>query len=123
MASNKPTVLIIDDDLPMLELYRRELGRDYCILICTDQREALTLFDAQPLNALVLEPALAEGRGWDLFVTLRSRAQELRLPIILCSILDERKRGMEGGAAAFLVKPVLPAHLRDTLLLTIGKHL
>jgi len=123
MASNKPTVLIIDDDLLMLELYRRELGQDYAVLTCTDQNEALTLFDTQTLNALVLEPALAEGRGWDLLASIRLRAQELHLPIILCSILDERKRGMEGGAAAFLVKPVLPAHLRDTLHLTIGKSL
>jgi len=123
MASGKPTVLIIDDDLPMLELYRRELGQDYTVLTCADQSEALTLFDAQPLDALVLEPALAEGCGWELLATLRSCAQKPRFPIILCSILDERKRGMENGAAAFLVKPVLPAHLRDTLQLTIGKSL
>jgi DNA-binding response OmpR family regulator len=123
MAPNKPTVLIIDDDLLMLELYRRELGQDYAILTCTDRNEALTLFDAQPLSAVVLEPALAEGRGWELLVVLRLRAQAFQFPVILCSILDERKRGMEGGAAAFLVKPVLPAHLRDVLQLTIGKNL
>lgn len=123
MASDKPIVLIVDDDLPMLELYRRELGQDYTVLTCADQSEALTMFDAYPLAALVLEPALAEGQGWELMADLRSRAQASRLPIILCSILDERKRGMENGAAAFLVKPVLPAHLRDTLHLTIGKSL
>ncbi len=123
MASNKPTVLIIDDDLLMLELYRRELGQDYAILICSDWNEALTLFAAQPLSAVVLEPALAEGHGWDLLAALRLRAQELQFPVILCSILDERKRGMASGAVAFLVKPVLPVHLRDTLRLTIGKNL
>jgi DNA-binding response OmpR family regulator len=45
------------------------------------------------------------------------QAMKLRSPlrIILCSVLDDRRRGMNLGAAAYLVKPVLPKTLLDTL--------
>jgi DNA-binding response OmpR family regulator len=37
------------------------------------------------------------------------------LPIILCSTLDARRRGFENGANIYLVKPVLPTVLIETL--------
>jgi DNA-binding response OmpR family regulator len=43
------------------------------------------------------------------------------VPIILCSALDERKRGLELGASAYLVKPVLPAALLEALRRVTGR--
>jgi DNA-binding response OmpR family regulator len=37
------------------------------------------------------------------------------IPLIVCSTLDERRRGIALGAAAYLVKPTLPATLLATL--------
>src|SRR5436189_3796740 len=105
MDPNPPSVLIVEDDPPTLELYRRELSRTYHVLACSEERQALELLRTQAVCALVLEPAVLGGRGWDLLTAIKNSPQAHAVPVILCSTLDRRRRGMEMGAAACLVKP------------------
>jgi DNA-binding response OmpR family regulator len=84
------------------------------VLACFSKSETLDAVDSQNPKAIILEPAALNEEGWDLLnaiVTLPDRF----LPVILCTILDERKRGLQEGAAAYLIKPVLPATLLETL--------
>ena len=114
MSNGLPTILIVENDPPTLELYCRELSRDFRVLACFSKSETLDAIDSQSPKAIILEPAALDEEGWDLLnaiVTLPYRS----LPVILCTILDERKRGMQEGAAAYLIKPVLPAVLLETL--------
>ena len=120
MPSILPTILIIENDPPSLELYRRELGRDFRVLACFSKSEALDAVNSQNPKAIILEPAALNEEGWNLLnaiVTLPDRF----LPVILCTILDERKRGLQEGAAAYLIKPVLPVTLLETLHKVIKK--
>ena len=115
MQITPPAILIVERDLPTLELYQRELSRDYEILTCSETRQALALLCAHRISAVVLEPSAPDGQGWSLLAAIKSLPGPSPIPVILCSTLDERKRGMEMGAAAYLVKPVLPTTLRKTL--------
>ncbi|MFN8472318.1 MAG: response regulator [Anaerolineae bacterium] len=115
MRPVRPTVLIIDDDLPTLALYQRELGRDYRVLTCSDEQSAVECLRVENLSAVVLEPVALGKQGWDLLTTIKTREPERSIPIILCSTQDERRRGLEMGAAACLTKPVLPTALRRAL--------
>lgn len=115
MPKKNDTVLIIENDPPTLELYRRELSRDYTVLACLTGDAAMELVSSGDLCAVVLEPAMEGGAGWNLLARLNRALQDRRVPIILCSTQDECRRGMEQGAAAYLLKPVLPVLLRDTL--------
>ncbi len=114
------TILIIENDPPTLELYRRELIQDYQVLPCLNEEEALRLAGSPDLCAVVLEPAISDGSGWRLLSKLKKAFGERQIPIILCSTQDERRRGLKEGASAFLVKPVLPIELHDTLRKIIG---
>ena len=40
MMQTKPSLLIVDDDLPTLELYQRELSGDYQVLTCQERVQA-----------------------------------------------------------------------------------
>ena len=115
MQTTSQTILIVECDLPTLELYRRELSRDYQILACSEVQQALVLLHTRQISAVVLEPAAPDERGWSLLTTIKNLPGIPSIPVVMCSILDERKRGMEMGAAAYLVKPVLPTALRETL--------
>ncbi len=120
MSSILPTILIIENDPPTLELYCRELSWDFRVLACYSKSETLDAIDSQSPSAIILEPAAMNEEGWDLLnaiVALPGRS----LPVILCTILDERKRGIQEGAAAYLIKPVLPAVLLETLHKVIKK--
>ena len=111
----KPPILIIESNNPTLKLYRRELSRDFRVLACSEMTEALTLAVTSNLAAVVLEPEISNGQGWKLLSELKQFFSGKSLPIILCSTVDERKRGLDAGAVDFLVKPVLPSVLVETI--------
>mgnify|MGYP000926885564 CR=1 FL=1 len=118
----KPRIVIVESDLPTLELYRRELSSDYEVLATLDVTEALAMAHMAGICAVVLEPALGGGKGWELLAALGRTAIAARPPVILCSTSDERRKGMTLGAAAFLVKPVLPTTLHQVLQRIIAKR-
>ena len=115
MPQSKPLVLIIESNNPTLELYRRELSQEFQVLACAEENKALTMIENPGLAAVVLEPAISSGQGWKLLAKLQKSLGKRAIPIILCSTMDERKRGLEAGAFDFLVKPVLPYMLIETL--------
>lgn len=108
------TILLIEHDEATRALYARELGREYRVFACPDEHEALALLHAHAICAVILEPGPAQG-GWALLTTIKQTGAIRGIPVILCSTLDERKRGLELGASAYLVKPVLPAALLETV--------
>jgi DNA-binding response OmpR family regulator len=122
MQTTEQSILIVEYDLPTLELYQRELSRDYQILACSQTQQALALLQTHCVSAVVLEPATPDEQGWSLLAAIKSMSGPSSIPVILCSTLDERKRGMEMGAIAYLVKPVLPTTLRETLRQVIHRN-
>jgi DNA-binding response OmpR family regulator len=115
MRSPEQSILLVEHDEPTRELYLRELSRDFRVFACGDEWAALELLHTHDIRAVVLEPDAADGSGWDLLASLKHADCTRAVPVILCSALDERKRGLELGACAYLVKPVLPAALLEAL--------
>src|SRR5258708_35167284 len=105
MPKRTQTILIVESDPPTLQLYQRALSQEYEVLACTDETQALAHLQNHSLQAIVLEPAIYGGRGWALLATIKAGTQTQFVPVILCTILDERKRGLEMGASVCLVKP------------------
>lgn len=115
MSNEKPAILLLEADPETFELYERELRPHYQVFRCEDAGAIFRLLGSVDIRVVVLEPAIAGGGGWRLVETLLSAAPANRPDIVICSTLDERRRGMNLGAAAYLVKPILPMTLLDTL--------
>ncbi len=115
MQATTQAILIVERDLPTLELYQRELSRDYKIFTCSEAHQALAVLHAHRISAVVLEPSAPDDQGWSLLAAIKSLSGSASIPVVLCSTLDERKRGIEMGAVAYLIKPVLPSTLLATL--------
>ncbi len=109
----KPTILVLDDDVLSLELYARELSSNYRVIVCERMEDARQCIQDNLLTAVILEPAMSENDGWILLREIHSSPDPL--PVIVCSTLDDRKIGLEQGADAFLVKPVLPTTLHHLI--------
>ncbi len=120
MSVVKPKVLVLDDDLLALELYSRELGGDYLVITSESVDETRRYIKEDSLDALIIEPAINDGEGWVLLSEIRA----FRNPplVVLCSVEDERKIGLEQGALAFVVKPVLPTELHALLDQVLAKR-
>jgi CheY-like chemotaxis protein len=113
-------VLIIDDDMDTVELYRRYLqAHRYRVLVahnsCT-MREIL----AESSPDLVLLDVLMPGEdGWDILGYIRITPESADIPVIICSVLHQANLALASGATAVLQKPIDQA----TLLRTIRKIL
>ena len=110
-----PSILIIEPDRRTLELYERALAQDFQVFGAIDEKQALFILGQKKLDAVVLEPAGLGGRGWSLLTSIKSISNLQGIPVILCTILDQRQRGIEMGAAVYLTKPVLPTALQQVL--------
>jgi DNA-binding NtrC family response regulator len=111
----KPAVLILDDDHPTLELYTRELSDEYMVFPCSSIPEAIPLLTQEHFAAIVFEPAMENGEGWDFLQKLAEFCIPRHIPIIFCSTQDEHRAEIPPAAGKFLVKPVLPNQLAQTL--------
>jgi DNA-binding response OmpR family regulator len=116
------SVLIVENDDPTRELYVRELSRDYRAFACTTEHEVLDLLRTHTIDAIVLEPSQPNGLGWQLLSTIQAATAAHHVPVIVCSTLDERLRGIELGVSVYLVKPVLPKTLVETVRRLLSSH-
>ena len=63
--------------------------------------------DREPPAAVVLDIRLPGMDGWEVLEPLQGRTRRRRtIPVIVVSIVDERRRGLALGAADYLIKPV-----------------
>jgi DNA-binding response OmpR family regulator len=122
MANHVPVVLLIECDRSTRDLYYRELKSSFNVLACSSEIEALTLLENHPIEIVVLEPVMPEGQGWAFLALLCTKIQTKSIPVIVCSSLSERRKGLELGAVAYLVKPVLPAELSEAIKQVAGSR-
>jgi DNA-binding response OmpR family regulator len=111
----KPLILMIESDDPTVELYRRALDQEYEVITRGDEAGVMEVLSSMDLQAIIIEPAVSGGRGWNIFTAIQKNLSERTVPVIICSTLDRRKRGLAMGAAVYLVKPVQPITLIETL--------
>lgn len=115
MAPTSSIVVLLENDEATRELYRRELARRFTVIACSTEREALTALQEQLVQAIVVEPVALADDTWGFFDILRRTETGRKIVVVVCSILDARRRGLEFGADAYLIKPVTPATLAATL--------
>lgn len=115
----RPKVLILDDDRLSLELYSRDLARDYQVATSTSVDDTRRLLRELSPTILILEPAVNQDEGWELLSEIKISPNPPLL--ILCSVEDDRQAGLQQGAYAYLVKPVLPATLHNLVNQIVAK--
>ena len=109
------TVLVVEDDPAIRELYRAALvAARYEVVIATDGLSALTLIDRQLPDVIVLDLGLPRVTGWDVYRDLRARPETEALPVIIATGSEPRDI-REEDVAAFLRKPVDPDALASAV--------
>jgi len=112
----KQTVLAIDGDPQVIELYQRYLvDTNYQIISVLLPSDALEMArELQPF-AITLDINLPEHDGWEIFRTLREDPNTKDIPIMICSLLDVSQDAESAGAVEFLPKPILKDDLVNAL--------
>ncbi len=115
-----PAILLIEKDEVTLEIYERELRKSFTVFASTEIDNALEMLESQIIQAVVIEPEIHSGRGWDLIDTLHQVFPGRLIPVIVCSTRDANIGNSGKNIALYLTKPVLPKTLRQRILGVIG---
>jgi len=100
-------ILVIDDDPKIHELFTRFLTKEGFEVICAfDGEQGLKL--AKEINPLaitcdVLMPGID---GWTFLSNIKADPEMSDIPVIMMSVLDNKKQGFSLGALEYLKKPV-----------------
>jgi DNA-binding response OmpR family regulator len=109
---NGKTIIVVEDEASIAEvvsLYLKRAG--YEVQIASDGRQAMTIFEKQIPDFVILDLMLPEGDGFSLTRWLRDRSN---VPIIMLTARREeidRIAGLEMGADDYVVKPFSPQEL------------
>lgn len=106
------TVLVADDERDITDVCRRYLEREgYRVMTAGDGLEALSLWEQNRPDLLVLDLMMPGKSGWDVCSAIRDREDT---PIIMLTARGEesdRLLGLTLGADDYLTKPFSPREL------------
>ena len=106
------TILIIENDENLIDLYKNYISyTNYQIIPFTDEtsgeEQAIQYIEKTEPDLITLDPLFAKEKGWEILKALKKDTKLKSIPVIICSILDEKEKGLELGAGAYLTKPIL----------------
>jgi GAF domain-containing protein/DNA-binding response OmpR family regulator len=111
IASEAPgtagTVLVIDDEAVVRELMHRFLSKeDFRVLTAVTGEEGLRLAREQRPDAITLDVMMPGMDGWTVLSTLMASPDLVDIPVIMLTIVDDKKTGYALGASEYLTKPI-----------------
>lgn len=114
-------ILLVEPDRATRKLYGRTLGRFWQVVEVQSAAAARLRLGDPTLAAVVIEPF--EGtldEGWALLRSVRHSSNGAQIPVIVCSVVDERRAAYALGATSYLLKPVSPQQLIHELQRSLG---
>jgi signal transduction histidine kinase/DNA-binding response OmpR family regulator len=110
------TILAIDDNPDILNLYERYLKPlGYNVYCLTNPDEAVEVATKIRPFAITVDIMMPQRDGWMVMKDLKEDPNTQNIPIIICSIVEEKEKGLKLGAADYLVKPFIPEDLIQSI--------
>jgi signal transduction histidine kinase/CheY-like chemotaxis protein len=104
---DQPLVLVVEDDPQTGELLGLWLNdASYRVARAFDGEQALRLARELKPYVITLDILLPKVDGWQVLQELKSDPATRDIPVIIISILERSRRGMELGAVDYFVKPI-----------------
>jgi DNA-binding response OmpR family regulator len=111
----KATILAVDDDPIILEMYRLILEGDHDLHLLSSGAAALEYLKARPrVDLILLDIMMPDVDGYQICHSIRDDSLFSNVKIILVSskmTLEDRLRGYEIGADDYITKPFEPSEL------------
>jgi len=105
-----PVILVVDDNLPNLELIQAYLEDVDCQIISAhDGVEALNMVARKKPDLILLDVMMPKMSGFEVCRRLKTDPQTSDIPIIMVTALNEFgdiERGIDSGTDDFVSKPV-----------------
>ncbi|MCA1595442.1 MAG: response regulator, partial [Chloroflexi bacterium] len=100
-------VLVIDDDAAQRDLMCRFLaGEGFAVETASGGEEGLRLAQLHRPMAITLDVMMPGMDGWTVLSRLKADPDLCGIPVIMLTMLDDKKRGYALGAANYITKPI-----------------
>ncbi len=111
-------IVMIDDDPAFLDIMARTMRREgYSVHTAHDAETGFALLQKVKPQVITLDLLLPDQHGWFLFEKIKGDSELKDIPVIIISIMDDRKYTYKRQAEEFLTKPIR----RETLKLAVQK--
>ncbi|NJP04715.1 MAG: response regulator [Chloroflexaceae bacterium] len=115
-TAHRPTLLIIDDDVLTCELVSRvAVSQGINVQTALDGQEGLRRARELHPDAIMLDVMMPRMNGWAVLALLKADAELATIPVIMSTVLDDKRKGKALGADAYLTKPLDRKHLAEIL--------
>ncbi len=115
-APNAPLVLVVDDDPAVLDLLTRSLSKEgYAVRTSLSGQEALVLARELQPRLITLDVMMPSMDGWSVLAALKADPATRDIPVVMCSIVDDKPLGFSLGASDYLTKPLDRSRLAEVL--------
>lgn len=122
MDSKAPEILLIEKDEVTLEIYQRELSKSFTVFAFTELNGVLETLTSHDIRAVIIEPEISSGQGWELINSIYEACPGRHIPVIVCSTRDAFRENRGQSITMHLTKPVLPKTLRQKTLEVTGSQ-
>jgi len=103
LKATLPAIVLIEMDEITLELYQRELSKTFAVYGFTETEKVLETIKHGNIQAVVIEPEIQSGKGWELIRAIRDIYPVQTLPIVICSTLEPNNA--HGNIQAVVIEP------------------
>jgi CheY-like chemotaxis protein len=118
-ARERPLVLIVEDDRSSQELMASYLESEgYLTVTASSGIEGVRIARELKPDVITLDMLLPGKSGFEAMHELKNSPLTSWIPIVIVSVVDERKMGFALGATEYLMKPIS----RESLLDTVRRH-
>ncbi len=108
MQSNKPVVLVVDDDPVNLDILVQTLEQDYFLIIAKNGKRALELARSHRPDLILLDILMPEMDGFEVCRRLKENPETEPIPVIFLSVMEapgQKHHGFEVGGVDYVTKP------------------
>lgn len=103
----KKRVLVVEDDPHIAELISRHLtDGGYCVYAVGRGDDALRVARRERPDLITLDIYLPDTDGFKLLQTLQSEEITADIPVVIVSVLADKKQGLRLGAVDYMTKPI-----------------
>lgn len=101
------TVLLVDNNSELADLFGRYLeGEPWTLVHAKTAQQALEICNRQPPSIILLDVLMPHRDGWALLSQLKAAPATARIPVVICSVLNQPQLAVSLGAVGYLRKPV-----------------
>jgi DNA-binding response OmpR family regulator len=114
MADEKSTILLVEDDTFLVDMYSRKFADyGYAVITASNGKQALEHIKTKKPNIILMDVVMPEMDGFETLKAIKSDASMKDVPVIMLTNLgqkEEVEKALQMGASDYLIK----AHFTPT---------